>query len=474
MDSEGKKERPSASHDSDWTPNPGPQTEALQRPEREILLGGARGGSKTETAIAWLAEPEYVNHPDYRSLVIRQNATDLDDFMFRCKRFYGDMCETVKQPAEVRWRAGGVTKMAHWADQSTISKFIGHEYWKIVVEEITHSIRTKKEYMMLLGSCRCSQPGLRAQLMATTNPGGPGHVWVKDYWVKTCLNKPYIDPETGSSRIFIPSKVTDNPHADAEYVKWLDGLPEPLRSAWRDGSWDIYEGQFFTDFGHHLCSDPFTISEPQANGHIFGSLDVGTTHDTSFGLWWIAPDNTIWRLFSYDNNGGNHAMHAKAIFDKIESFPYAHGMFPDIIWFDPSAATKSRLNELMTRSVIDEYIDLFKSRGKHTNFVPANNDKRSGCSMMKMLLKGRYGVPEIMYFGRGWNKTLEDGMAAVVCDKNDPEIYQKQVGDDEADQTRYGVVGCFSVMSTAKQTERIFATSQRQNKRMEELKYEDL
>jgi hypothetical protein len=463
-----------STHDGSWKPNPGPQTEALQRSEKEILYGGARIGGKTEAAIVWNAEPEYVNHPDFRGLVLRTNEKDLNDYIFRCQRFYGDLCEITKQPAEIRWKAGGVTRMGHWADKDTISKYIGHEYWKISVEEITQCIRTLEEYKMLLGSCRCSQPGIRAQFFATTNPGGPGTSWIKKYFIEKCWNSPYIDPDTGYSRIFIPSKATDNPHADPDYIKWLDGLPEPLRSAWRDGSWELYEGQFFSDFGTHLCSDPFTLSEPQANGQLYGSLDVGTSHPTSYGQWWLAPDDTIWRLFSYDNNGGTHASHAKCIYDKIESFPYTHGLFPEIIWADPSAWTKVRLNDHMVRSPIDEYIDLFKANGKHTRFMPANNDRRNGCQMVRQLLKGRHGTPEIMYFGGGWNTTLVDGMAAVITDKNDQEVYLKQAGDDEADQTRYGSVGCASVLSTRKQSTATQHSAAKVNRKAEEQTYEDL
>ncbi len=54
----------------------------------------------------------------------------------------------------------------------------------------------------------------------------------------------FLDPITGRSRIFIPAKVDDNPslmEKDPDYVHFLDGLPDGLREAWRDGSWDDIE-----------------------------------------------------------------------------------------------------------------------------------------------------------------------------------------------------------------------------------------
>ena len=36
--------------------------------------------------------------------------------------------------------------------------------------------------------------------------------------------------------------------ADPEYIKQLQNLPPKLRLAWLEGSWDIFEGQFFESF----------------------------------------------------------------------------------------------------------------------------------------------------------------------------------------------------------------------------------
>ena len=60
-----------------FEPHPGPQTEALQRSEKEILYGGARGGGKSTAMTAWMVEPNYIENPLYRGLVIRRNYTDL-------------------------------------------------------------------------------------------------------------------------------------------------------------------------------------------------------------------------------------------------------------------------------------------------------------------------------------------------------------------------------------------------------------
>jgi phage terminase large subunit len=59
------------------------------------------------------------------------------------------------------------------------------------------------------------------------------------------------DAETGLNRVFVPARLQDNPTLmtnDPNYVKMLNGLPDGLREAWRDGSWDdpIIEGAYYT------------------------------------------------------------------------------------------------------------------------------------------------------------------------------------------------------------------------------------
>jgi hypothetical protein len=47
--------------------------------------------------------------------------------------------------------------------------------------------------------------------------------------------------------VYVPAKATDNPHLDAAYWQMLDTLPDYLRAAFRDGSWDIFIGQAFPE-----------------------------------------------------------------------------------------------------------------------------------------------------------------------------------------------------------------------------------
>ena len=233
-----------------WKPHPGPQTEVLTRPEYEILFGGSRGGGKTDAGLAWLIR--WVHLPYYRALVIRRNSDDLRDWVDRATMFYGTAGgKVVGNPPEVRFPSGAKIRTGHLKDDNAYTKYQGHEYQKMLIEELTQ-IDAEINYLKLIASCRSVNPDLRPQIFCTTNPGGQGHQWVKDRFrivgtpresIKT------VDEKTGRKRIFIPARVDDNPtlmENDPDYVKFLESLPEHLMKAWRLGSWDIFEGQFFS------------------------------------------------------------------------------------------------------------------------------------------------------------------------------------------------------------------------------------
>jgi hypothetical protein len=455
----------------DWEPQAGRQTYALERLEDELMVGGARGPGKTELGLAWGCEPEYINHPQFTGLVIRKDYEDLSDWIERARYFYHGIGQIIGKPAEIRWRAGGVTRLGHWKDKNTIARYIGHEYQKMNIEELTQSIATKDEYISLMGSLRSTIPGLKAQLYASTNPGGIGHRWVKEYFVDMAKDKPYRDPITGRWRLFIPMTIEDNPKLtklDPSYYAWLKGLPEPLHSAWYKGSWDLFVGQFFPEFGTHMRTEPWHIGN-RAALRLYGSIDIGIGHNTSFGLWYKADDGHIERLCSYLGNGFYHGYHAKAIFEKIESFSeYVGGNFPLTIWIGHDANRRERLGEGEVRAPIDEYREVFKD--KATQFVVVNPNKRHGCALMHRVFAGDEGVPILQYW-KSYNESFEIGINNALMDPNDPDIYLKtqkvvpelksktdvfnqnkqSAVEDAADEAMYGICGLYTDIANEKQ-----------------------
>lgn len=278
-----------------WKPYP-KQEFALKKVAFEILFGGSRGPGKTDTGIVWMCKP--IANPKYRGLVIRKNADDLRDWIDRARRMYfGLGAEVVGKPAEIRFPSGAKIVTGHLKDDNAYEKYQGHEYQRMLIEELTQ-IPDEERYLRLISSCRSTVDGLDPRVFCTTNPLGPGHVWVKKRFVDPApAMEKFKDKETGRTRIFIPATIDDNPtllEKDPEYRNFLNGLPSELRAAWRDGSWDVMVGMFFDNFDRKL-----TVYNP-ADVKIlptwkrFRSVDWG--YSSPMAVLWhaVGPDKHIY------------------------------------------------------------------------------------------------------------------------------------------------------------------------------------
>lgn len=207
----------------------------------EILFGGGRGGGKTDTGIVWMTEPEYLQHPRYRGLVIRRNADDLRDWIDRAQFIYQPFRAFFSgQPTEIKFLKGSKLRTGHLKDENAYSKYQGHEYQKMLFEELTH-IPREDDYEKLLASNR-STIGLKPKVFATTNADGPGFKWVKNRWnIPDFPKEPVVTYSKGKKLVFIPSILEDNPilmNADPKYAQRLEGMSDPeMVQAWRFGCW---------------------------------------------------------------------------------------------------------------------------------------------------------------------------------------------------------------------------------------------
>jgi hypothetical protein len=146
----------------------------------------------------------------------------------------------------------------------------------------------------------------------TTNPGGPGHQWVrKMFIVPSPAGKSFwaTDIETGQTlvypeghskagiplfkRRFIPAKLSDNPHlaASGDYEAMLLSLPEMQRRQLLEGDWDIADGAAFSEFNRAVhVVEPFDIPHDWTR---FRACDYGYGSYSAV-LWFaIAPDESL-------------------------------------------------------------------------------------------------------------------------------------------------------------------------------------
>jgi hypothetical protein len=233
----------------DWKPHR-KQEKALLSECYETLYGGSRGGGKTDAGQAWLLYP--IQEPRYRGLVVRKNYTDLTDWLDRAEVMYsGTGAKTINRN-EIKFPSGAKILLGHLGDDNAYTKYQGHEYQRMLLEELTQ-IPTEELYLKLVASCRSTVDNLPARLFATCNPGGVGHSWVKRRFIDPSIPmQSFTDPISGRSRVYIPATVDDNPtllEKDPDYVKFLEALPPDLKAQWRYGSWENFKtkGGIFSD-----------------------------------------------------------------------------------------------------------------------------------------------------------------------------------------------------------------------------------
>lgn len=296
---------------TDWHPHPKQQL-ALEQSVNEIFYGGARGGGKTDTGMAFLMYDK--KHPQYRGLVIRKNADDLKDWADRAERFYASSGATRRGATpEFVFPSGAIVRTGHLKDTNAYMKYQGHEYQKMVIEELPQ-IPQLLNYVMLIGSCRSSIPEIKPQVFATGNPDGPGHEWVKERF--GIPDEPSDEPvyrkivENGVTRwlVFIPARIEDNPtlvKADPGYVAYLDSLPDGLRQQWRMGSWADFDikGAYYTNEIRQMVREKryrFIPHDPMLRVHTVWDLGQSAGNAMALGFWQVTSMEP--RIIAYYQN----------------------------------------------------------------------------------------------------------------------------------------------------------------------------
>ena len=289
----------------EWQPHPGPQEDFCGRGEFEVFFGGAKGPGKSDCLIMEATRNYQI--PWFKALVLRRTFPRLQEIIDRCWKLYPKL-GGIYRAGEHRWyfESGATITLGHVQHEEDKRNYHGKEFYFVGFDELTEF--TQGQYFFIMANVRRAKPEPALQIMSTSNPGGPGHVWVKEYFVDVCtptekieytggdgevheryVPKTYIDPVTGMSRCFVPATVYDNPSImvnDPLYVKRLEALPELEKMRFLHGVWDIFEGQVFTELTQpvHGC-DPFEIPPEWEK---FCAFDWG--YSRPWAMFWFAVD----------------------------------------------------------------------------------------------------------------------------------------------------------------------------------------
>lgn len=223
---------------------------------RFIAYGGARGGGKT-WAVRIKAMLLACRYAGIKILIVRRSFQELrDNHILPLQMELRDLARWKEQEKRFIFPNGSYIRFGYCSAERDVLQYQGQEYDIIFIDEATQL--TEFQFQTFKGCLRGAND-FPKRMYLTCNPGGVGHAWVK----RLFIDRQYVEGERPEDYEFIQAKVTDNPvlmKKDPEYINMLRSLPYELREAWLNGSWDIFAGQYFSEWNRDVhVVEPFAI-----------------------------------------------------------------------------------------------------------------------------------------------------------------------------------------------------------------------
>jgi hypothetical protein len=236
-------------------------------------------------------------HPGLRVLLVRRTYDELEESIFPALRKF-EFGEAVGghwngSSRELSFPNGSKFRFRYLETKDDASRRQGGEYQLLLVDELTllaPGVVDILRYERLRAAGDVPVIGVRC----TTNPGGPSHGEVRERYIKpTEHGSKVITDKHGLTVRFIQAKATDNPWLDEAYFRRLDAITDPARqAAMRDGRWDLFAGQIFTEYDYERHTmDPIALP-PSWNR--YNGIDWGFA--SPFAVLWgsVDPDKRLW------------------------------------------------------------------------------------------------------------------------------------------------------------------------------------
>lgn len=308
-----------------WQPHKGSQTLALGCPADEILYHGTRGPGKTDCQLMRFRKNVGRGYGKFwRGIIFDREYKNLDDLVAKSRRWFPefkDGCKFLSSKSDYKWvwPTGEELLFRVVKKPEDYWLYHGQEFPFIGWNELTKYSSGKLYESML--SCNRSSfipaqhpirrgdtvtylPDIPLEVFATSNPFGPGHNWVKKYFINKAPagrffreSTEVFNPRTGKDEIVVRTRChiygsyRENPNLDPKYVANLVNITDPnKRAAWLNGSWDITSGGMFDDIwtsSIHVVK-PFMIPY---TWQIDRSFDWGSAKPFSVG-WWARSDGS--------------------------------------------------------------------------------------------------------------------------------------------------------------------------------------
>lgn len=257
----------------------------------EALFGGAAGGGKSSALL--MSALQYVDIPGYSAILFRRTFADLSLPGALMDRFKSWMSNY----DDVHWNAnsfiatfpsGARISFGYLNNANDYLRYKGSEFQFIGMDEVTE-IR-ESDYRYLFSRLRRPASGPIAQVpLRMRCASNPAPNWVRQR---------FIVEGRQENRVFVPSKLTDNPGIDAEsYRQALSALDPVERRRLEMGDWwSTTLGTLFerTSF---IIIDPEEIPEIRSSARVVRFWDLAATEPSQSNP---NPDWTVGTLMMFD------------------------------------------------------------------------------------------------------------------------------------------------------------------------------
>lgn len=431
-----------------FKPNPGPQTEFLAASEREVLYGGAAGGGKS---YATLADPlRDMNHPDFSGLLVRHTTEELRELIQKSQELYPKAIPGIKwSERKSQWITprGGRLWMSYLDRDTDVMRYQGQAFNYVAFDELTQW-STPFAWNYMRSRLRTASAELGLYMRATTNPGGPGHAWVKKMFIDPApAGKSFwaTDIETGEilrfpkghsregqplfKRRFIPASLFDNPYlADTgDYEAMLLSLPEHQRKQLLEGNWDINEGAAFPEFNRKIhVVEPYQIPRSWAK---FRACDYGYGSYTGVVWFAVSPSEqlVVYREM-YCSKVTATDLADMVLQAEAGDGTIRYGVLDSSLWHrrgdtGPSLAEQMNMKGCRWRP---------SDRSKGSRVAGKNELHR------RLQVDEFTGEPRIVFFSTCTNVIAQ--LPSIPLDKSNPEDVDTKAEDHLYDAIRYGIM----------------------------------
>jgi phage terminase large subunit len=344
------------------------QLQFFKAKTRHIGYGGARGGGKS-----WAMRTLFVilafNFKGLKLLLLRRTMPELrENHALPLMKYLYGVAKYHKHENAFEFQNGSRIKLGYCDTEGDVYQYQGQEYDVVGFEEATHFTEFMKDFILTCN--RSTRDDFKPRAYYTANPSGVGHNWFK----RLFIDRDYQNKEKSEDYTFIPATVYDNKilmENNPEYVTTLENLPEIQRRAFLYGDWDIFEGQFFSEWKRqtHMV-EPFDV--PQ-HWRRWVSMDFG--YNDACAIYWHCADEDG-RYYTYKEVYINKTLVkdlAVIILDnsKGEKIEYFVGS-PDM-W-------AKRGNDSMGESIADTFARL------GVPFIKADNQRVLGWQRMREVM----------------------------------------------------------------------------------------